>query len=151
MIEILRTDLQPVGHSLRSTRPTGLSGLNPRMDCTPDWQEIERIGLSSDEDGAVSVVHETGKIYYEYKHKYEKYSGKVLLKIRGRGIRDRIFFHGTRTHDRSIPENHRNKFRQEVYKSIKSWLPTCGEYFSLLLHYNCGVMNKLEIEDTTKL
>ena len=150
MTEILRTDLKPVDCRTRSIRPTGFSRLNPRLGCSRAWQEVERIGLSSDEDDAIPITDEAGRIFCEIKRKYKNYTGKVLLKIRGNGIRDRIFYCETSTQDRSISEYHRKKFRHEVCKSIKSQFPSCGEYFNLMLHYNCGVMSKLEIDDTTK-
>lgn len=149
MTEISPRDLKSVHCGANYIRPSGFLALNLR-NCTSNWLAMEYIGVSSDEDEEVQVYNETGRIFYEIRSKYERYTGKVLLKIRGDGIRDRVFICDTNMQDRSIPKHYRKKFKHEVYKSIKTRFPACGEYFNLMLHYNCGVMDKLEIDDTTE-
>lgn len=147
MIQISRTDLKPI----RRLRLNGFAKAQTRMNCSRIWQKLERIGLSSVEDEKLSVPCEPGQSkFVDVLFKYEKYTGKILLKIRGNGIRDREFKNGSLEKDRAILDIHRKIFKNEVYSSIKSFYPACGEYFTLQLHYNCGVMNKLELEDTTK-
>ena len=147
MIQISRTDLKLIGN----LRLFGFSKFQTRMNCSRIWQKLERIGLSSVEDEKQFAPREpehttiVGAVF-----KYEKFTGKVLLEIRGRGVRERKFINGSVTKDRAILDSHRKSFKNEVHRSIKSFHPTCGEYFNLLLHYNCGAMNKLELEDTTK-
>ena len=147
-IQISRTDLKSVDNS----RLTGFSILNSRMNSSHVWQKIERIGLSSIEDEKQVLTRESDKAdeFVGMKFKYEKFIGKVLLEIRGHGIREREFINGSVIKDRSITAYHRKVFKNEVYSSIKSFHQACGEYFDLLLHYNCGVMDRLEMRDTTK-
>jgi hypothetical protein len=146
MNQIPRTALK----CIKDSRSTGFASLNTRLNNSPIWQKLERVGLSSTEDYEQFAPREPGQRVAEpVVFKYEKFTGKVLLKIRGSGIRERIFINKTCTKDRTIPDVHRQVFKNDVYKSLKSLYPTCGEYFSLWLHYNCGAMNKLELEDTT--
>lgn len=125
MIQISRTAMKCIDDRRSNSRLSGFARTNPRMNCTRNWQKLERIGLSSTEDEERYAPREPGQPNVgPVVFKYEKYTGQVLLKIRGSGIRERIFINSTCTKDRSITDWHRQVFKNEVYKSLKFLFPT---------------------------
>ena len=147
MIEISRTSLI----SSDNRRSKGFAGLNQRIGCTNLWLTLQSIGLSSVVDEKQDFSNIPLKdAFVPTVFKYEYYTGKVFLDMRGRGIRERTFKNSVVWKDRGIPDCYRKSFKTDVFGTLKTLIPDCKEYFQLLLHYNNGALVRLQYENRTK-
>jgi hypothetical protein len=147
MIEISRTRLFPSDNR----RMNGFTDLNPRTGCSKIFLSLQSIGLSSVVDEKQDFSNTPLKdAFVPTVFKYDYYTGKVLLDMRGSGIRERIFINRAVWKDRGIPEYYRKSFKTDVYGELKAAIPDGEEYFRLLLHYNMGALVGLQYENRTK-